>query len=134
MSFEQKTWIKKGEKQMTQKQMNLVIIFVSFLTVLLLCYAIANGQDKPAEVKLKDSVALEIKTQQVKLSEIQKNMLQMQIQFTQLQEQERTTNQALLEKLHTALKDSGLDENRYDLDPTTLTVKARDKVVVQEKK
>jgi hypothetical protein len=120
---------------MTKRQSDALLIAICLATVALVCFVIiASGQDKPAETRLKDSVALEIKTQQVKLSEIQKQMLQMQIQFTQLQEQERQANTTLLEKLHTALKDSGIDENRYDLDPATLTVKAKEKAVVQEKK
>lgn len=79
------------------------------------------SQDKkPEAAKLKDSVALDIRTAQLAVSNNQGQQLSLQLQFAQLQQQGNQLQQQLDAKMKTALKDSELDENKYMVDPSTL--------------
>jgi hypothetical protein len=85
--------------------------------------AVLHAQEVKAPPKLKDSVALELKSLQLKVAESNIQLLQLQQQFSRTQDEAQKAQALLMEKLHSALKDSGLDEKKYDLDPNTLEIK-----------
>jgi hypothetical protein len=68
--------------------------------------------------KLKDSIRADLRTLQLQISNGNVQILQIQQQQTQLSAQFR----ALLD---TAVKDSGLDEKKYTVDPNTLELQEK---------
>lgn len=68
--------------------------------------------------KLKDSVALELRTLQLQITN-------MNVQILQLQQQQAQVNNQYVAHLQTALKDSDLDDTKYELDAGTLVVKEK---------
>lgn len=91
---------------------------------------ITNAQDKNTP-KLKDQVALEISKLQTEVARINSELYQNQVAFLQKQNEIQgrglSFSTALIEKSKTALRDSGIDETKYELDFTTLEVKEKKK-------
>jgi hypothetical protein len=77
------------------------------------------SQDVP---KLNPDVALSIRTMQWERSENQTRMLVLQNQYLDAQATVKRLDEELTKKLATAIKDSGLDPDRYLLDTRTLNV------------
>ena len=80
------------------------------LVILITCTLNAQEAKAPAP-RLKDSVALNLRTMQVQF-------LSMQQQLNQIQNQYAAA-------LSTALKESDLDPEKYELDPNTLVVREK---------
>lgn len=79
------------------------------LLAILLVVAAGVAEDKAPEIpKLKDSVRADI-------LDLEKQELALQIQF-------RSIDDSLKAKLASALKDSGIDESKWRLDPSSLQV------------
>lgn len=75
---------------------------------------------------LKDSIAIDLHTRRESLLEIEVQALQMQLQIDKLRAQQAQMSGEYQKKFDSALKDSGLDETKYDLDRNTLAVKLHD--------
>ncbi len=100
-------------------------IMIAFLAVLLLCLfaLLARAQDAPP--KLTDKVHAEVRDLQLKLSLTNQQLLQLQQQYAAVEQQGRAIGTELQARLKTALKDAGIDDTVWELDPETLAVKAR---------
>lgn len=81
-----------------------------------------TAQEAP---QLKPEVSLAIVKIQLQRSEGQTKLLVLQQQYQQTQEAVKAADTQLAEKLSTALKDSGLDPNKYMVDPQTLSVRMK---------
>lgn len=95
--------------------------------------AMVQAQDVKAP-KLKDSVALELRTLREQIANSNVQLLLLEKQYKSTQEQQAQLNGAYTGKLRTALKDSDLDETKYQLDSNTLDVKEKPVAKPQDKK
>jgi ABC-type phosphate transport system auxiliary subunit len=88
------------------------------------------AQEVKAPPKLKDSIVASVRTLQLQIANTNVEILRAQQQQAQWQNQ-------ITAELQTALKDSDIDAEKYELDPNTLTVKekpARGPTVKKEEK
>lgn len=95
-------------------------VLTTLFMAALLTFGMARAQDK--KPVLTPEVALEIRNMQWEQAKIQMQMDAIKAQYLELQNQTIARGQELKGKLDTAVKRSGLDEKKYELNPDTLAV------------
>lgn len=104
------------------------------ITLTLIMFSSALYAQEAKAPKLKDSVALELKTLQLQISNDNVQALLLEKQYKTVQDNLIQLNGTYVGKLKTALKESDLDETKYQLDPNTLDIKEKPSAKPQDKK
>ena len=81
-----------------------------------------SAQEAP---KLKPEVSLGIRELQLQRAEQETRILVLEQQYQQAQQSVKELDAKLNEKLNTAVKDSGLDPDKYTVDAKTLAIQPR---------